>query len=114
MSNLRNKVSLIGRVGIKPEKKEVGNGHVLTRFSIAINESYKDKSGEWKNITNWHYVQAWGVLAERICRTIDKGIEVAIEGKLVNKTYETKEGEKRSTVEIQLNDLIKVGDRKVS
>ncbi len=114
MSNLRNKVSLIGRVGIKPEKKEVGNGYVVTRFSIAINESFKDKTGEWQNNTNWHYVQAWGSLAERICKSIDKGMEVAIEGKLVNKSYETKEGEKRSSTEIQLNDLIKVGEKKAS
>ncbi len=114
MSNLRNKVSLIGRVGIKPEKKEVGNGFVLTRFSIAINESFKDKSGEWKNITNWHYVQAWGSLAERICSSVDKGVEVAIEGKLVNRSYETKTGEKRSIVEIQLVDLLKVGGNKAN
>ena len=65
MSNLRNKVNLIGRVGNTPEKKEVGNGYTLTRFSIATNESLKDNAtGEWKKLTTWHNVYAWGKTAE--------------------------------------------------
>jgi single-strand DNA-binding protein len=112
MSNLRNKVNLIGRVGMRPEKKEVGNGYVLTRFSIATNEAVKDKvSGEWKNNTTWHNVLAWGKTAERICLQLDKGSEVAIEGKLVSKTYESKEGTKRTTIDIEISDFVSMGNK---
>lgn len=112
MSNLRNKVNLIGRVGNRPEKKEVGKGYTLTRISIATNESIKDNAtGEWKNSTTWHSVYAWGKTAERICLQLDKGSEVAIEGKLVVKSYESKEGVKRTTVEIEVSDFIAMGKK---
>jgi single-strand DNA-binding protein len=112
MSNLRNKVNLIGRVGNRPEKKEVGKGYTLTRISIATNESIKDNAtGEWKNSTTWHSVYAWGKTAERICLQLDKGSEVAIEGKLVVKSYESKEGVKRTTVEVEVSDFIAMGKK---
>jgi single-strand DNA-binding protein len=112
MSNLRNKVNLIGRVGMRPEKREVGNGYVLTRFSIATNESVKDKvTGEWKNNTTWHNVLAWGKTAERICLHLDKGTEVAIEGKLVSKTYESKEWVKRTSIDIEIRDFVSMGNK---
>jgi len=112
MSNLRNKVSLIGRVGNRPEKKEVGKGYTLTRISIATNESSKDNAtGEWKKLTTWHSVYAWGKTAERMCMQLDKGSEVAIEGKLVVKTYESKDGIKRTTVEVEVSDFIAMGKK---
>ncbi len=112
MSNLRNKVNLIGRVGNRPEKKEVGKGYTLTRISIATNESIKDNAtGEWKNSTTWHSVYAWGKTAERICLQLDKGSEVAIEGKLVVKSYESKEGVRRTTVEVEVSDFIAMGKK---
>ncbi len=112
MSNLRNKVNLIGRVGNTPEKKEVGNGYTLTRFSIATNESLKDNAtGEWKKLTTWHNVYAWGKTAERMCMQLTKGSEVAIEGKLVVKSYESKDGVKRTTVEVEVSDFIAMGKK---
>ena len=112
MSNLRNKVNLIGRVGSTPEKKDVGNGYTLTRFSIATNESLKDnKTGEWKKLTTWHNVYAWGKTAERMCVQLDKGSEVAVEGKLVVKSYESKDGIKRTTVEVEVIDFIAMGKK---
>ena len=112
MSNLRNNVKLIGRVGVRPEKREVGNGYTLTRFSIATNESTKDKvTGEWKNNTTWHNVLAWGKTAERICMQLDKGSEVAIEGKLVSKTYESKDGVKRTNIDIEISDFVSIGNK---
>jgi single-strand DNA-binding protein len=114
MSNLKNKVSLIGRVGMQPEKKSVGNGYTLTRFSLAVNEGVKDKvTGEWKNNTTWHNIQAWGKTAERICSVVEKGTEIAMEGKLISRSYETKTGEKRNTIEIELNDFVLVGKKQV-
>ena len=112
MSNLRNKVNLIGRVGSRPEKKEVGKGYTLTRISIATNESMKDiATGEWKNLTTWHSVYAWGKTAERMCMQLDKGSEVAVEGKLVVKTYESKDGVKRTTVEVEVSDFVAMGKK---
>ncbi|MBI1836385.1 MAG: single-stranded DNA-binding protein [Flavobacteriia bacterium] len=105
MNTLRNKVSLIGRVGQKPEIKPVGNDYSLTRFSIAINEGYKDKNGQWKENTTWHNVMAWGKTAERITKIVEKGQEVMIEGKIVNKSYE-KDGEKRYSTDIEVLDFL--------
>ena len=108
MNNLKNKVNLIGRLGAKPEMRKVGDkGYALTRFSLAINESFKDKvSGEWKNNTVWHVIKAWGKTAERICESLDKGIEIALEGRLVQKEYELKGGTKRSSIEVEANDFM--------
>lgn len=110
MNNLKNKVNLIGRLGAKPEMRKVGEkGYALTRFSLAINESYKDKvSGEWKNNTVWHVVTAWGKTAEKMCDSLDKGTEIALEGKLVQKEYELKDGTKRSSVEVEVNDFMMI------
>lgn len=106
MSTLRNKVSLIGRIGHKPEVQTLKGGYLVTRFSVATNERYKDKVGEWKENTQWHTINAWGKLAENIAKNSDKGFEIALEGKLVNKQFETKSGEKRYSTEIELGDYV--------
>lgn len=105
MSSLRNKVNLIGRLGAKPEIQKV-NGFVLTRFRVATNETFKSKSGEWKTDTQWHSVVIWGKPAERFVKMADKGFEVAIEGKLINKQYESKAGEKRFSTDIEASDFL--------
>ncbi len=112
MNTLRNKVSLIGRLGAKPEIVKFDNGGILARFSIATNESYKNKAGEWVENTQWHNVKAWGKSAEYVAKTLDKGIELAIDGKLVNSTYETKTGEKRYSTEIEANDFLILSPKK--
>lgn len=106
MNNLRNKVSMIGRIGAKPEIKSLTGGYQVTRFSIAINERKKNKAGEWEDATQWHSLTAWGKLAESIANNTDKGSEIAIEGKLVNKNYETKEGEKRYSTEVEVFEYL--------
>lgn len=106
MSNLRNRVSLIGRLGSKPELKTLNGGFTFTRVSLATNDSYKDKNGEWKENTQWHNMIAWGKTAERLAKITDKGMEVAIEGRLVNNNYETKTGEKRFSTEIELTEFV--------
>lgn len=112
MNNLRNKVSLIGRLGQEPTMQKVGteNNYQLTRFSVATNENYKDKTGQWVENTQWHNVVAWGKTAERICKLITKGQEVMFEGKLVNKSYE-KDGEKRYTTDIEISDFLLLSPR---
>lgn len=113
MSTLRNKVNLIGRIGQKPELQNVQGGYQLTRFSVATRESFKDKSGTWQDNTQWHTITAWGKLAENIVRLLDKGNEIALEGKLVNKQYESKSGEKRYATEIELNEYMLLSKREV-
>ena len=106
MNTLRNKVSLIGRLGAKPEVVKFDNGRTLARFSIATNESYKNKEGEWVENTQWHNVNAWGKSAELVEKLLDKGTEVAVDGKLVNSSYQTKEGEKRFSTTIEIKDFL--------
>ena len=106
MNTLRNKVSLIGRLGAAPEVVKLEVGRTLTRFSIATNESYKDKKGEWQDNTQWHTVKAWGPIAELASKLLMKGHEVALDGKLVNESYETKNGEKRYSTTIELREFL--------
>jgi single-strand DNA-binding protein len=112
MNALRNKVSLIGRLGAQPELVTFESGRTLARFSIATNESYKDKSGEWKDQTQWHNVVAWGKTANLVGKILSKGQEVIVQGRIVNKSYETKSGEKRFSTEIEMNEFLALGIKK--
>ena len=78
---------------------------------IATNESYKNATGEVIKDTQWHNVVAWGKQADLIIELVDKGKEIAINGKLVSRSYETKEGEKRYVTEIHLNDFQLLGKK---
>ncbi|MBS9462782.1 single-stranded DNA-binding protein [Flagellimonas sp. 389] len=109
MNSLRNKVQLIGNLGNDPEIVLLENGSKLAKFSIATNESYKNAEGEKVTDTQWHNIVAWGKTAEIVENYLMKGKEVAIEGKLVSRSYETKEGEKRYITEIKCNELLMLG-----
>lgn len=106
MNTLRNKVSLIGRLGAQPEVVKFDSGRTLARFSIATNERYKSKDGEWQEVTQWHNCTAWGKTADLIAKLLNKGQEVIVEGKLVNNAYETKEGEKRYGTTVELSEFL--------
>ena len=112
MNTLRNKVQLIGNLGMNPEIKTVDGGKKLAKMSIATNESYKNAKGELVKETQWHNLIAWGKTADIIEKYLEKGSEVAIEGKLINRNYTDKEGLKRYITEIQVNDLVMLGDKK--
>jgi single-strand DNA-binding protein len=112
MSTLKNKVNLIGRLGAKPEAQTFESGAKKVRLSVATNESYKDKSGSWTDNTQWHTVVAWGKICDRIERVLDKGSEIVVEGRLVNRSFETKEGVKRFTTEIELSDFFLLNPKK--
>jgi single-strand DNA-binding protein len=111
MNSLRNKVNLIGRLGAQPEVSNFESGRMLARFTLATNERYKDKNEVWQDNTQWHTVNAWGKLAERIQKSLDKGSEVVIEGKLVQQSYETKEGEKRYATIVEASDFLLVNSK---
>ena len=106
MNALRNKVSLIGRLGAKPEFVKFDNGTSLARFSVATSESYKNKEGEWVESTQWHNVKSWGKTADLVEKLLDKGIELALDGKLVNSSYEDKNGDMRYSTDIELKDFL--------
>jgi len=109
MNSLRNKVQLIGNLGNDPEIITLENGTKLAKFSIATNESYKNAKGEKVTDTQWHNIVAWGKLAEIAENYLTKGKEVMIEGKLMSRSYETKEGEKRYITEVKCNEMLMLG-----
>jgi len=109
MNSLRNKVQLIGNLGKDPEIINLESGKTLAKFAIATNESYKNANGEKITDTQWHNVVAWGRTATIAEKFLMKGKEVAIEGKLTSRSYETKEGEKRYITEVVCNELLMLG-----
>jgi len=109
MNTLRNKVQLIGNLGNDPEIINLESGKMLAKFSIATNESYKNAKGEKITDTQWHNIIAWGKTAEIVEKYVTKGKEIAIEGKLTSRSYETKEGEKRYVTEVVCNELLMLG-----
>ncbi len=109
MNALRNKVQLIGNLGNDPEIVNLDGGTKLAKFSIATNETYKNAKGEKVTDTQWHNVVAWGKTAEIVENYLTKGNEVAVEGKLIHRSYENKEGEKRYITEIKCNELLMLG-----
>ncbi|MGI9553117.1 MAG: single-stranded DNA-binding protein [Aurantibacter sp.] len=109
MKALRNKVQLIGNLGQDPEIVNLENGGKRAKFSIATSDSYKNAQGEKVEDTQWHNVVAWGKTAEIVENYLVKGKQVAIEGKLIHRSYETKEGEKKYITEIKCNELLMLG-----
>jgi single-strand DNA-binding protein len=109
MYALKNKVQLIGNLGNAPEVRSTESGKKLVRFSVATNEQYKNAKGERVTETQWHNLIAWGKVADIAEKFLVKGTEVAIEGKLVNRNYMDKEGNKKYITEIQVNELLMLG-----
>ena len=111
MNALRNKVQLIGNLGKKPEIKNLEGGKKLAKLTLATNETYKNNMGEKITDTQWHNLIAWGKTADIIERYLDKGSEIAIEGKLIHRDYTDKEGIKRYITEVQITDMLMHGGR---
>jgi len=111
MYALKNKVQLIGNLGNDPEIRTTENGKKMARFRIATSEVYKNAKGEKITETQWHNLVAWGKVAEIAAQYLAIGKEVAIEGKLVNRSFDDKNGNKRYITEIQVNELLLLGNR---
>jgi len=105
MNAMRNRVQLIGRLGQNPETKEFDNGRKLVRMSIATNEEYMS-NGEKVKQTTWHNLVAWGKLAEICEKYLQKGREIAVEGKLIYRSWEDKDGAKHNTTEIHIGEML--------
>lgn len=111
MGNIRNQVRLIGNLGRDPEYREISNGRKMTRISLATNEYYVGDQGEKIAETQWHQVVAWGKLAEICERLLHKGSEVVLDGRLNTRSYNDKDGVRRSYTEVVALEMA-VMDRK--
>ena len=111
MNALRNKVQLIGHLGNSPEIRNTENGKKLARFSVATDEVYRTATGEKVKETQWHNLIAWGKVADIAEKYLHKGSEVAIEGKLINRNYTDKEGNKKYVSEVQVNEMLMFGSK---
>jgi len=98
-----NKVTLIGNLGRDPEIRRFENGSIVAKFSVATNENYRDKSGEWQQSTEWHDVVMWRGLAERAESQLKKGMMVYVEGKLTHRSWQDQDGNNRKTTEVVAN-----------
>ena len=106
MNTLKNKVQLIGNLGMDPEVKELNSGKKMARFTLATNESYRNSAGDRIKETQWHNLIAWGPKANFAEKYLNKGKEVALEGKLIHRNYEDKEGITRYVTEIQVSEFL--------
>ena len=106
MNALRNKVQLIGRLGKDPESFVFDDGKMKVSFPVATNESYRGADGEKTERTQWHDIVAWGALAEIANQYLKKGSELALEGRLVYRSYEDKEGVTRYISEIVMKEML--------
>jgi single-strand DNA-binding protein len=105
MNTLKNKVSLIGNLGYDPEVREIAKGRKVARMSVATNDSYRNAQGERVTDTQWHTVVAWGRTADAVEKVLRKGAPVALEGRLVHRSYEAKDGTKRYVTEVVMSDF---------
>ena len=100
-----NKVILVGRLGKDPEIRYTPDGAMVTNFTIATDESWKDKNGEKVQKTEWHRIVTFRKLAEICGKYLSKGKLVFIEGKIQTRSWEDKDGNRRSTTEIVANNM---------
>lgn len=98
-------MQLVGYLGNEPEMKTLESGQHLLKLSLATNERFRNAEGEWQTDTQWHPVVAWGKQAERLASMVHKGSGLLVEGRLVHRRYETKEGEKRTSTEVVLTEF---------
>lgn len=112
MAKSVNKVILVGNLGKDPEVKYTPSGIPVAKFSMATNERYKDKGGEWQDRTEWHSLVAFQRLAEIVGEYVKKGSKLYIEGRLQTSSWEDKQsGEKKYRTEIVVSDLVLLSGR---
>ena len=109
MNALRNKVQLIGRLGQEPEIVTFADGNKMAKFSMATDDSYKDKTGNKVERAYWHNIIVKGGLVNVVESYVKKGQEIAVEGKLTNRSWDDKDGKKNYTTEILVNELLMLG-----
>ena len=106
-----NKVILIGRLGRDPETRYMPNGDAVCNFSIATDESWKDKNGQRQTRTEWHAITMYRKLAEIAAQYLQKGSQVYIEGKIQSRKYTGKDGIERTAYEIVCSEMKMLGGK---
>jgi single-strand DNA-binding protein len=106
-----NKVILVGRLGRDPETRYTGGGQAVANFSVATDETYKDRNGERQKRTEWHKIVVWGKQAEIAQQYLKKGSLIFIEGRIQSREWQDKEGQKRTSFEIVANNFRMLGGR---
>jgi single-strand DNA-binding protein len=104
-----NKVILVGNLGKDPEVRYLEGGTAVANFPLATSETYKDKTGNKVESTEWHNIVMWRALAEIAEKYLKKGMQVYIEGKLRTRSWQDKEGNKRYTTEILAENMTMLG-----
>lgn len=105
-----NKVILVGRLGRDPESRFTNSGKQVVNFTIATDETFKDRQGQKQKVTEWHRLVAWGKVAEIVQEHVKKGDLIYVEGKLQTRSYEDKKtGETKYTTEINVNTIRMLG-----
>ena len=111
MTSLKNNVQLIGRLGNEPDVRTFESGKKMATFSLATNDTYTNAQGEKVEDTQWHNIVVWGKKVDVVENYLKKGNEIAMSGKLINRSYE-KDGEKKYITEITMNELLMMGGKK--
>jgi single-strand DNA-binding protein len=112
MAKSVNKVILIGNLGKDPEVKYTPQGTPVAKLTLATNESYKDKAGQWQEKTEWHNVVLWQRLAEIAGEYLKKGSKVYVEGRLQTRSWDDKQtNQKRYMTEVVGNTMVLLGGR---
>ena len=106
MNGLRNSVRLIGHLGDNPKMRKLDSEKSVANFSVATNETFRDQNGNKMSETTWHKLVAGGKQAEVAEKYLKKGTEIAVEGKLTNRSYEDKNGETHFVSEIIVNSIL--------
>jgi single-strand DNA-binding protein len=104
MARSLNQVTLMGNLTRDPELRQTPTGQNVTSFSLALNRSYKDSSGEWQEATDYIDIVCWGPLAERVAQYLNKGRRCLVQGRLQSRSWE-QDGQKRNKVEVLANDV---------
>jgi single-strand DNA-binding protein len=106
-----NKVILVGRLGRDPETRYTGAGQAVGNFSLATDETYKDRNGERQKRTEWHRITVWGKQAEIAQQYLKKGSLVYVEGRIQSREWQDKEGQKRTSYDIVATNFRMLGGR---
>jgi single-strand DNA-binding protein len=113
MARSINQVVLMGNLTRDPDLRQTPNGQNVCSFSLALNRSYKDQAGEWKEVTDFVDIVAWGPLGERVAQYLSKGRRCFVQGRLQSRSWE-QDGQKRSKLEVLANDVTFLDSRGTS
>jgi single-strand DNA-binding protein len=106
-----NRVILVGRLGRDPEMRYTSGGQPVANFSVATDETYKDRNGTRQKRTEWHKIVVWGKQAEIAQKYLKKGSLIYLEGRIQTRQWDDKEGQKRTSFEIVANNFRMLGGR---